>query len=139
MGGGTPDGAAGPGDPALGDLDHYKCYRVEGPPVEISRLLIDQFQGGFTDVLFPEYLCNPVEKTHLDVGTNFPILRPTEHLVCYQINFPPLPGLAVSFRDQFIETQVPLDFVDLLCVPSLKEGVVQVEDSSWGKVKSIYR
>jgi len=139
-GGGTPDaGGSGPGDPALGDLDHYKCYRVEGLPLSHSVILDDQFQGAVGEVLAPLYLCNPVEKTHLDGTGNFPIHKPTEHLVCYQIGFPPLPGLSVFFQDQFIEIQVPLDFVDLLCLPSLKEEVVQVDESSWGKVKSIYR
>ena len=104
-----------------------------------SVTLGDQFQGGGGDALDPVYLCNPVEKTRLDNGVTFPIVKPTEHLVCYKLLFPSTPGFGLVFRDQFIQTQIILESVDLLCVPSTKEEVVQVEDRSWGKVKSIYR
>jgi hypothetical protein len=136
---GPPDGSAGPGDPGLDLLDHYKCYKVEGLPVDKPVDLFDQFQAGPGHAFVPLYLCNPVEKTHLDDGRQFPIIKPKEHLVCYQLAFPPVPGIAVFFQDQFFSAQIPLEFADLLCVPSLKEEVVQVEDRSWGKVKSIYR
>jgi len=133
------DGGSGPGDPPMDDLDHYKCYKVLGPPVDTYVTLSDQFQFADGDALDPVYLCNPVEKTRLDDGRVFPIVKPTEHLVCYNILLPSTPGLGLVFRDQFIETQIPLDIIDLLCVPSEKEEVVQVDESSWGRVKSIYR
>jgi len=133
------DGGSGLGDPELGALDHYKCYKVLGPSTDRFVTLSDQFQLGEGDVLEPVYLCNPVDKIRQDTGGRFPIVKPTEHLVCYNLLFPasPVPGLI--FRDQFAEAQIPLDVVDLLCVPSTKEQVVQVEDSSWGKMKSLYR
>jgi len=138
--GGDPDPEDGAtGDPELDGLDHYKCYRVEGASVDRVVTLSDQFQLGAGDALEPVYLCNPVDKIRQDTGGRFPIVKPTEHLVCYNLLIPPTPGPGLIFRDQFAEAQIPLDVVDLLCVPSTKEQVVQVEDGSWGKVKSIYR
>ena len=137
--GGTPNDGAGPGDPALDNLDHYKCYKVEGQLVNRSFSLADQFQAGPGLAFVPVYLCNPVEKTHLENGVVYPIIKPKEHLVCYQLELSPPIGIITFFQDQFFATQIPLDHADLLCVPSLKEEVVQVEDRSWGKVKSIYR
>jgi len=134
----TADAVPDPG-PDPDPLDHYKCYKVLGEQVDRPVTLADQFQLGSGNSLEPVYLCNPVKKSHIDVGIEFPIVKPTEHLVCYFLLFPGVPGMGLIFRDQFIEAQIPLGFVDLLCVPSTKDEVVQVDENSWGKVKSIYR
>ena len=47
--------------------------------------------------------------------------------------------MSTVFTDQFVQAPIDLDIVDILCVPSEKDEVVQVEDGSWGKIKSIYR
>jgi len=137
---GSPGSKSAPLDgPGTVGRDHYKCYDVVGESVEKMVSLDDQFQHGPADVLIPLYLCNPVQKNHLDGTGNFPILKPTEHLVCYELTFPSTLGLSTVFTDQFVQAPIDLETVDILCVPSEKDEVVQVEDGSWGKFKSIYR
>lgn len=126
-------------EPPIDGKDHYKCYDVEGSALDRNFTLNDQFQQGSGVVHIPLYLCNPVKKTHLEDGTTFHVVKPTEHLVCYELSYPSTGGLGLTFRDQFLLAQISLDVVDILCVPSEKDEVVQVEDSSWGKMKSLYR
>ena len=67
------------------------------------------------------------------------ILKPKDHLVCYDIELLPGSSPPINFEDQFTNSNTLLLDVNLLCVPSLKEEVVQVEENTWGKIKSIYR
>lgn len=130
----NPDAAEEP----IKDRDHYKCYNVEGDLVPVDVSLAHQFFFGSAEVLNPAYLCNPVEKILPD-GTVFKIVKPNEHLVCYQIQAPPLNNVAVLFQDQFIVELANFGEARWICVPSEKEEAVQVEDSTWGELKSIYR
>ena len=118
--------------------DHFKCYQVEGGAPPFGVILTDQFGTYSAAIIKPVYLCNPVEK-ELQNGSIFFISKPNEHLVCYEINIPAPPGITLDFQDQFATETINLVHIPFLCVPSEKDEVVQVEDSSWGKMKSIYR
>ena len=84
----------------------------------------------------PAYLCNPVEKQI--AGTVTPIVDPAIHLACYRMD--PLDVfIGFTAADQFGQW-ILIDLTsEVFCVPSLKEDPTQTEDSSWGKLKSIYR
>ena len=126
-------------DPLPDDThDHYKCYRVEGESVGAPVVLAEQY-GVFTDTaLDPLYLCNPTEKTD-PAGNVFPIKKPEEHLVCYQMQLPTPIRVNVSIADQFGSWFAGIEERKMLCVPSLKDEVVQTLDETWGGLKSIYR
>ena len=64
---------------------------------------------------------------------------PTEHLVCYFIEFKSVGSFASGFVDQFQNNQFALNERKFLCVPSEKEEVVQTLEQTWGRMKSIYR
>jgi hypothetical protein len=91
----------------------------------------------YVEVLYPEYFCNPALKTHAD--KTYPIVNQELHLVCYQILPPEALGISVGVMDQFIMGGIVLEENNLLCVPSYKTGVVQVESSTWGEIKATYR
>jgi len=122
----------------VSDADHFLCYDAAGSPLNLTANLINQFLPEQIVLLDPKFFCNPVEKQH--AGVTFPILNDIEHLVCYDID--PHGSLnvpSVILVDQFLTTLgLPFESV-LLCVPSLKTGVTPTEESTWGKVKSIYR
>jgi hypothetical protein len=122
-------GAAGPRPT---DLDHYLCYDVtfESPKAGSETVGVkDQF-GERTLRLGPaRELCNPVEKRR-DARPPEPILRPTEHFVCYRASVvqPPVPVRTVFTNDQFGPRQVRVtkslgttSSLQRLCVPSTKQ------------------
>ena len=110
-----------PHDPPIG-LDHYKCYRANGPVVGTSVGLNDQFtQDPNFFVHSPLLLCNPVEKRHDPLV--FPIQNPVDHLVCYIGRASaPFQG-TVGTNDQFIGEDMVLSDPDIVCVPSEKRIV----------------
>jgi hypothetical protein len=122
----------------LPTANHYKCYDATGPPVEQTVTLQTQF--GFEDVVVkePEVFCNPAKKTDQH-GNVFPIVDEHQHYVCYWLDPPTQLQRRVVTWDQFLVEEVTLEQNLYLCVPSLKTGVVQVEESTWGRLKSIYR
>ncbi len=98
-------------------LDHFKCYRVTGKPVDATVGLRDQFlEEPQVAVFDPVLLCNPVEKRHNNTVT--PIQNPEDHLVCYRIG-----GTftkTVQTDNQFgKETLVVINPL-MLCAPSKK-------------------
>ena len=127
-----------PSQPLPDTHDHYKCYRVEGDEIPFGAQLFDQFSQENLGILTPLYLCNPAEKLLVD-GTGFPITKPTEHLVCYLLAQSDPANIVVVAEDQFGVWSLALTERELLCVPSLKDQVVQTNEGSWGEIKSIYR
>lgn len=100
------------------NTDHFKCYHVEGQPVNVTVNLEDQFQKKDTVVMLPFALCNPTRKFHKDKWTE--ILHPEAHLVCYQIQ--PLTFSTVrNTSNQFRKESITTTQADLLCVPSRKK------------------
>jgi hypothetical protein len=134
----SADGSTVPTPP---DANHYKCYEASGQPVGLEVSLGHQFDPGIhTQVLEPELFCNPTEKLHLDTGLQNNIHQLDRHYVCYRIEPPVTLGFQIGFADQFLFDEfLNLDVSELLCVPTLKTGFVQTEESSWGKLKAIYR
>jgi len=67
-------------------LDHYLLYEADGPYLEVSVSLQDQFDGELQEssVGSPMYFANPVKKTHDGKVTE--ILNPEDHLVFYYID-----------------------------------------------------
>lgn len=117
------------------DLDHFKCYRVEGAPlIGQSAQLFDQFSPPNSwdsfKILRAMYLCNPVAKAHFlgwneETGqANFStatIQHPNDHLMCYSLQ-PMNPALHnLTLNNQFGTGQQLLTTqAHLLCVPSSK-------------------
>ena len=118
--------------------DHYKCYDVFGDAIPVDVQLQDQFEIGSGVSLSPTLLCNPAEKV-LNSGETYPVNKPDEHLVCYTYEQVITPPRQVIAEDQF--GLWPLTLVDRrgLCVPSLKDDFVQINEGTWGELKSIYR
>lgn len=116
--------------------NHYKCYDAVGPALNMPVMLVDQFGVYQMTATTPVLFCNPVEKC-VDTG-QYPIINPEMHLACYLLE-PPMPGgmPAMAF-DQFGDWQVTPMEPCWLCLPSLKLHTVPNEDSTWGKIKSLY-
>jgi len=108
-----------PPHPKPVDLDHFKCYRVQGAPVNAVVDLEDQFhREPQVKVLDPFGLCNPVKKEH-PPGVGTPIANPKAHLVCYKITPRPITRTQV-IENQFGTQNLIVRDADLLCVPSEK-------------------
>lgn len=125
------------GEPPAG-RNHFLCYEALGGGLGVFMNLINQLTDEDITLLDPKLFCNPVKKLHF--GNFSDIVDDQEHLVCY--DFDPhgiLTGIPLALADQFLITQgQPFESV-LLCLPSLKTGVTPTDESTWGKVKSIYR
>jgi hypothetical protein len=122
----------------LPEWNHYLCYEAFGPVPGVEVTLADQFGTLITIVLEGRYFCNPVEKAR-ETGEVFPIIDPGAHLTCYFIDDPNIYGLEITALDQFGEWILNLDKSDCLCLPALKEDVVGSEESTWGRIKALYR
>jgi hypothetical protein len=104
------------------DLDHFKCYRCTGDPLNVVVDLLDQFQNEpQVQVLAPVYFCNPVQKTHNGVIT--PIQHPNDHLVFYQSAYQHSLTQIATLNQIAAEQNVPIYSAALLGVPSLKLAV----------------
>jgi hypothetical protein len=108
----VPPGAPGP---VPSGLDHFRCYGVEGGPLNRSVTLRDQFGRQVVVVEEPEYLCNPASKN----GSG--IRNPAGHLVCYELGgVDPFASRRASLRDQFGVQTFDVVRPTKLCVPSRK-------------------
>jgi hypothetical protein len=101
--------------------EHYMCYWADGPSVDKTVTLTDQFlQGEEVDVWTPAFFCNPVSKLESE------ILDPETHLTCYFIT--PVTLSPVSFAlalNQFLIQEITIiDESVALCVPSRKLEVL---------------
>ncbi len=111
-------------DPATPRIDHYACYKAkpskgtEKFPKGIQVSLVDQFaQPKRYDLVKPTHLCVPVSKNGV------PVLRPDQHLVCYQAkrakDEPKHARVRPIFvSDQFVSAIVETSAEEQLCVPS---------------------
>ena len=104
-------------------LDHFKAYITDGPPINDTVLLQDQFDPGPQPKIVdrPFRFANPVQKTHGTVVT--PITNPDTHLEMYYL-LPPEPGTTryVQVSNQFgLQTLTVQDPV-LLGVPTQKNN-----------------
>jgi hypothetical protein len=98
-------------------INHFNCYAAEGPALNVSVGLRDQFFDSTQTVLGPALFCNPVQKTHDGVVT--PITDFNDHLTCYNLNYVPYPR-DVRLRDQFGTFSIRTEYSDMLCVPTHK-------------------
>jgi hypothetical protein len=96
-------------------IDHFRCYGIEGGPLNRAVSLRDQFGTQQAVVGEPEYLCNPASKN----GSG--IQNPAGHLVCYELGeVDPFSERRVSVRDQFGLQTLTVEDPSKLCVPSRK-------------------
>jgi hypothetical protein len=124
--------------PPLPIENHYQCYACQGQPVAIPLRLTDQFDVWQVNQLIPRYFCTPTEKQVPGQAPN-PIIDPEQNYICYQFT-PPDPQLfPASFRDQFIQAGIELQPGHMLCVPTDKLQVTDARQSTWGRLKQIYR
>ena len=131
-----------PPDPKIGPFpptwNHYLCYdALAGPLVGVHVTLVDQFGNLQAVVLQAKYFCNPVAKN--ENGKITPIVDPSAHLACYQLDNAYPGSQAISALDQFGYWHVQIDRSDCLCVPALKDYPVPTKQSTWGRVKALYR
>lgn len=101
-------------------LDHFTCYRVQGPSLEVVVTLDDQFDHEVVRVSEPLSLCNPAFK-FVD-GQASPVGDFLWHLVCYRIKPPTFTPVTVVTHNQFGDEVLTVRKPDRLCVPSLKFG-----------------
>ena len=101
------------------NLDHYKCYRAYGRPVNTVVNLRDQFHAE-PDVRVgaPVLFCNPTRKIDA-AGNAFGVKNAEDHLTCYQITQQPFERAIVA-RDQFGSQDLRVRNADLLCAPTQK-------------------
>jgi hypothetical protein len=104
-------------------LNHFTCYPVK--PVSGSYhppgvLLQDEFSPKPVSAQVnpvPTELCLPTEK--IINGVFYPIINPTEHLLCYPVS--PTPIIPEVFdENQFGTATVSIHQTNTLCVPSTK-------------------
>jgi hypothetical protein len=125
--------------PPLPNRNHYLCYETIGAsPINVPVTLVDQFGTANVILLRPKFFCNPVNKFRHSPPTNYPIVDPTAHLVCYAYDRIFSNHDVVMF-DQFGQFFMPVYFSDCLCVPALKENVVSTQSTTWGRIKALYR
>jgi hypothetical protein len=124
--------------PQLPLENHYRCYACQAPQMTIPLRLIDQFDTWQMDQLIPRYFCTPVEKQVPGQAPN-PIVDPEQNYICYEF-LPPDPQLFPALiRDQFIQISAELQPGRWLCVPTDKMQVTKAGNSTWGRLKQIYR
>lgn len=105
--------------PAPQNTDHFKCYRVEGQPLNVTVGLQDQFQSSDAIVVMqPFALCNPTRKYHKDKWTE--VRNKDAHLVCYIVT-PKQFSTTRKTSNQFRREEITTTQADILCVPSRKK------------------
>jgi hypothetical protein len=104
-----------------GDVNHYWCYEANGPKVNQTVTLDDQFSAGTVTVLSPSLFCNPVEKT-TDSGT-IGIVDEELHLTSYDLRGKQKTQAQMHDIENQFETDVyTITSWQLLCVPAEKIG-----------------
>ena len=98
--------------PSALNLDHFKCYKAQGVPVNMNVNLEDQF-GVEPDVLvgIPAFFCTPVDKN----GEG--IMNPDADLTCYEIDADQGAEQVVVIDNQFGQQNLDVNDPELLCVP----------------------
>jgi hypothetical protein len=117
--------------------NHYLCYEaLLAPTVAKFVTLVDQFGQGQVFVVMGKMLCNPVEK--MVGGVVYPIIDPSAHLACYLVENPTIYSQPVTVLDQFGNPEMVLIRNECLCTPAFK-GPVPTQQSTWGRIKALYR
>ena len=118
--------------------NHYLCYEAIGTPLQFPVDLSDQW-GQHRQVAWePVCFCNPVEKI-LPGGESYPPVDPRIHLTCYRLD-PLATTRPVDWEDQFGLWVNDSSKVEcLICLPSIKTDIVPTEESTWGRIKEIYK
>lgn len=101
------------------NLDHFKCYGVEGDAVGQRVELADQFTRERVRVMEPFLFCNPTLKRH--AGQITEVENPEAHLTCYRIDAGPFPT-TLEVRNQFGSERLRTERAHSLCVPTEKQG-----------------
>jgi hypothetical protein len=105
-------------------LNHFTCYPVRvtsggyAPPPVVLQDEFDPAPVSATVSPVPSELCLPTEKI-LPTGQVFPIINPTQHLLCYPVSPTPIIPL-VWDQNQFGTSPVTISSTKWLCVPSTK-------------------
>ena len=122
----------------LPTANHYKCYNCTGDPVIVDVFLQDQFYGRPAQVLSPRFFCTPVDK--IAFGQTHPMVDARQHYTVYDID-PGPPIFQAIIRDQFIlpDLTVQLNLDRFLMVPTDKVLPTPTDQSTWGRVKGLYR
>lgn len=102
------------------DTDHFKCYDVDGQPLNETVSLEDQFLQSQVVVTKPTALCNPTRKLHNGVWTE--VQHPQAHLVCYEVTQKDF-SKTIKTVNQFRREKLSPENPDTLCVPSTKKIV----------------
>jgi hypothetical protein len=119
----TESGNLPPAPEAPTDLDHYACYRVNGPAVNPpAASLRDQFGPHQVEMIRPVELCNPVEKRIPARNEVTPIVNPDDHLVCYELVPQTVSRLPLA-RNQFGQGIVRIEALNRLCLPTFKTEI----------------
>ncbi len=106
--------------------------------MNLAVSLVDQFGNTVMQVTTPAWFCNPVAKI-LDTGQVSPIVDPTAHLACYELQ-PNTPAFRNLFAtDQFGGWQLFAREARWLCLPTDKLETVDTQPNTWGRVKNLYR
>jgi hypothetical protein len=106
------------------NLNHFTCYPVKvvsGAYQPPAILLQDEFDSAPVSATvnpIPSELCLPTEKI-LASGEEFPIINPTEHLLCYPVSPTPIVP-TVWDENQFGTSPVTISSTKWLCLPSTK-------------------
>lgn len=125
-----------PGTPPT--ANHYKCYDAIGPAVNISVTLIDQFGTYNMVATEPVIFCNPTTKC-IEGGQTEPIIEPLAHLACYKLEPVIQTSNGATAYDEFGDWTITLEQPCWLCLPTDKVSTVPIEDTSWGRIKALYK
>jgi len=124
------------GDPPL--ANHYRCYDATGPAVNIPVILVDQFGTYSMMATEPVIFCNPTTKC-IEGGQTEPIVEPIAHLACYKLEPVMSVGIPATAIDEFGAWPITLEQPCWLCLPTDKIDTVPVEDTTWGKIKALFK
>lgn len=116
--------------------NHYLCYDAAGPPLGLTLTVTDQWGTWTVVVMDPAFFCNPVQKTDPD-GNVYDIIDPNSHLTCYWVD-PVSAAFTFNYDDQWGFWDNIAEQTCLVCLPSLKLQVLPTEESTWGRIKSLY-
>lgn len=120
-------------------LNHYLCYRAQGPGPNMAFVLRDEWRGDVLPVLDLQWVCNPCLKVH--GGQVFPPVDPETHLAVYRVH-PQSERFSPPVFDQFRSRPYLVEQLgdEWLFVPSVKrEGPTASPPSTWGRLKTLYR
>lgn len=125
-----------PGPPPA--ANHYKCYPCQGAAPGAQVVLEDQFGSRTAVVGEPMWLCNPARKT-IAGAQPYDMVDPDQHYVIYDIG-PAFLTAQAFITDQFVEElAIEVTVNRFLHVPSLKFHPTPTRQSTWGRVKTLYR